>query len=292
MKVKRKKKMEKSENKTNKFRFREESPELANLIKEYSTLKAVVDLELPEGDWSTRPGIEVMKNQAKERIKDFRQQYFKEFGKTVVKVFLNATREQTESFVKHLNREIDTIGVPDYYEDIVSIVEPSLGYGREFSSGAYVKTLDAARTISSNFGVYADTAPQPPAPHVTKTAEELKETIKGIVRKSFGDKLTRSYIINTSVDEALAGGKKNKINVLVIPNTTQDEREELMLTTFEKSSSIFIELPPDDPAERSTALKCCRLVYEAVTGKRGGKKDVVEVELDVDVEETQQEQVK
>ncbi len=246
---------------------------LGKILENIKSLQSLADFDLTEWDWTTRPGKEIQKSQAKRDLVPLRATYLKEFSNRTAKVFVDGTPEQVATFITLLNKEGGyTFTSPNIYDFLATMVVPKLSLGSTFSSAAWGRLNEVLGDICRTYEVYPHTMPQEPnSPQINSNAD-LVGVIKGVVRKAFGDTLNRVYLTSNFLNEALTTKFDKDVAIVVVAGLSDEEKSSVMETLFPGQPNFSLSMAPDETPDKSTALKVYRRVFEAFNSKKSAKK--------------------
>lgn len=107
------------------------------------------------GDPRTRPGREMARRQAREKLPDAEASFRKEFSKVGFSVFLNGTRDGVKSFADIAAKEAEVVFLDfrDATRELRTAVQNSLGKNREFSPGCFTVMLREIRQVAADMGL-------------------------------------------------------------------------------------------------------------------------------------------
>ena len=236
---------------------------LTQLLKEINETTKIANLELLECDPQTRPGMEMMRNQARNYLNELNFNYQKTFMNTLSKVFVSASKEKLFQFKEQMSKEIASFHVKSMYEEIAELVQPTLSSDKIFSSSAYLRLIEILGTYSRMHGVYPHTNPVEPHGFSVNSFQELIDVVRNVTRSSFGDLLHKSYIYNMLLSEALKTKFDGEYSILLLDGLAEEEKKYFLDGLFPGQPSFNLTIGDDDQLkDRSAVLKIFRKIAE------------------------------
>ncbi len=264
---------QKTEEKTETAPVSSTKGELFKLIKTIKDNQDLVDADLTEWDWRTRPALEISKSEAKRTLVGLKGQYLKEFTKLTSKVFIDGTPEQVSSFTTLLTKEgANVFTAPNIYEFLADNTAPKLSYGNVFSTAAWMRLTEILADTCRTFDVYPHTPPVEPVNTAIYSKDDLVDVIKDVVRNAFGDTLNKVYLTSNFLNNALVNKFDKNMAIMVVSGLSENEKASLMDTLFPGQPSFSLSMAAEEVPDKSTALKVYRRVHETFIKAAKGKK--------------------
>jgi len=228
---------------------------LAKIVERIEEAQKLATFDLTEWDSRTRPGKELQKRQAQERLKELEENYNSELPKSIVKVFLNTNAEETAQLVNFLKtKEIEAIVAPSVYDFITVRVEPALRRDRVFDSGAYIKTIEATSEAARGIRNWVlNKEFTEPTHQSVPTKQNLLDVVKGVVRTSFGDSLNAEYVFKNIKENCLSTRFCGDYLVVLITDVlSQEELQNMANSLFPNQPSVTMELAQSEKKDLFT----------------------------------------
>lgn len=213
---------------------------LKELLANLKTAKTELD-SLP---WQVRPGFGTAKAEAILNVPKLRNEYRDFMLANTIFLFPVGTAEESKKFAEVSSKEGGAVTVDsnEVYDILADIIEPSLGGRREFTVHQFMLMNDSIEDLSKNTTERL-TVPQTAMNNLTAMAnrQELVDFVKRLVVESHGTKLSRLYMGEKIVDQAIERGFQGKVLVVVALNADATARTEIVAQA-KVSRSVEVDL--------------------------------------------------
>lgn len=213
--------------------------DLKALIKELKDTTNLAKTELLGSDPRTRPGHEMARNQAIEKLPALRKAYMDAFGQNVF--VLLPTGKNAKTFGELAQQEGGAIVVDSsvFYKSLAARCQQTMGVHQTFGVTQFVTLRTQLHTWCRENNVrmedlnFANDT-------ITKTSAEVYNKVKELVEKTNGQRLLKTYIEGQVVEQALNQEVDSKVVPVVILNTSEDEQASLIGTLF-RGKGLIVE---------------------------------------------------
>lgn len=239
---------------------------LKEVVEKLNEAKEMANMDLGDHPWQTRPGMEMRKAQAKRDVETLGVEYRKALQSSVAKLFIEGSTDNIKKFSKLLEKEgVTVFYVDSLYENIATVVQPTLSLGNSFSSAAFMRLVEMVGTFARAHGIIPHTNLVEPVGVGVNSLEELTNVVRDVVRNAFGDNLNKAYLYGNVVNIAFDRQFSGDLAVLVIKSSSSEEQSSLTESLFPGQPSFSLTMEDDESPDKSLALKIYRKMSETLT---------------------------
>jgi len=213
--------------------------DLKTLIKELKETTNLAKTELLGSDPRTRPGHEMARNQAMEKLPTLRKAYMDAFGQNVF--VLLPTGKNANTFGELAVQEGGAIVVDgsEFYKNLAGRCLQTMGVHQTFGVTQFVTLRVQLHTWCRENNVRMEDL-NFENDTVTKGLSEIVKKVRELVEKTNGQRLLKTYIEGQVVEQALNQEVDSKVVPVVILNTSEDEQASLIGTLF-RGKGLIVE---------------------------------------------------
>jgi hypothetical protein len=238
--------------------------ELSELVNKIKYASEMVQSNFHSHDYKTRPGMELQRQVAKKDLVVFSNQFKELFTKTVTKIFVSgASKENLNTLAGLLEKEkLSVFHASSVYENIADTVRTRLSAGNLLTTPAFMTMNDTVKMLSNHFMVYPATTLVKPVDTVINDNATLVDIVRQTVRAAFGDELFKCYAYEQIFKLALDSGFDNKMAVVLVSQSSVEEKNSLLGSLFPGSPTFSVDLEGEVPT-RAHALKLLQKITHA-----------------------------
>lgn len=212
--------------------------DLKTILKEYKQTYQLATDDLSKFDFRTRPGREMLKNQAVEKLDELKDKYLTELKRTVFLIFPTGSKAQAFAELAEVENAM-VVDASAMYVSIATKLRQSMT-GTSFTVNQFFLMNEQLRTICETLEVdYKE--PEWTNDLSFKTFEELVDIVRNFDEATNGQTIVKAFLENLISFTALQKESTTKVNVVVVLN----EKEPQKLANTLSNNKKFLEVNTD-----------------------------------------------
>jgi hypothetical protein len=206
---------------------------MKELLAQYNAAKKIASEEIG-GDYRTRPGREMLRNQARSQLPELEKKLNTAFQKVGFPVFLDGPG--VESFFKLASDVTDTVLV-DFNQathEIQSGVDAAMGHRfREFSPASFAVMLREIRQAASTLGLTSIPNINYDGVECLATKKEVAECVNRYIIKYLGAGFLAEILTKEALQQLLVKGCSNPVVPVLLTNVPVAVRDDVTPKLFQ-----------------------------------------------------------
>lgn len=234
---------------------------LVELAKSFKSLSEVAKTEMTEIPASIRSAIEMSRRQAQTKLPEVKVEYSKEVAKTVIKLFISASKSNSLAVANLLKNEgVPVILAENVYDFLAENARKQIGNTNTFTADASIRLKTEAMLMGAALGI----SPRKEIEHqIASVANdvELYNLVKNKIREVYGDELNKAYLAEQLVSKALDVQHSDDVIWLLVPSVSKEEQSTLA-SLFDGRPSFSVEVADNEKPAKTMATKILNKVAE------------------------------
>ena len=215
---------------------------LDELMEQIKATEQTANLDVEGMSWQTRPGLEMAKREAKDKLEVLLKNYNSWIQEATVGIFvLGPGAEKFAKISSGESEQIITVQADGLYRKLAEAAEPALGKARDWNTNAHAMMLRTIGDIAKDLEVRNFLSPGYRDVANLKTTEDVVEHVRNLVRATLGDDLNRISLNKEISKKALASRYTNSVlPVIVIGLSGNEEAVGLESICFRFGTKISV----------------------------------------------------
>jgi hypothetical protein len=238
------------------------------LLEQLAQDEATLGVAIEDVDPRSRPGHEILKRQAGERIALTKRRFSEEIKGHAFAVFLIGDADKQVKFADIAEDEGDTLTIDSQalYTRITTDLYPTMGNSKEFTSHQISFIMQTLAKVCTELNVVG----YPPLKNLVTTYATTFEgaagLVKDLIRRSMGDELNKLYIEHLTTQKAIAERYTNSVVPVVLLNATQDEIPFIAPTLF---NGTYLTISVDEQgSDKNAVIKTFNTIKKVLKEKQ------------------------
>lgn len=213
-----------------------------DILKELKVVKKSANLDIDVIPQHIRPGHEMAKREANEKLPRLFREYLDTVFKSARGLFPNGSEDNTKQYVEVAKKEggIVVVDGGEMYRNMAKQIEPSIGSSRDFGVTQLQLLMAMVRVISNDIGFQEPVPPTMTELRACTTFEDLVEYVRILCERAMGNKLYVSYVTFKVADAALEADFAGKVLPVAITHTTSADRA-VLASLFVANTSFNLD---------------------------------------------------
>lgn len=231
--------------------------ELETLCEEYRVVHEAATADLEGADPRTRPGREMAKREAKERLEGVRRTFQAALKRGLAAIFVDGEPDVVAEFTRLAQEEgpVVAAAADALYRTIAEDVEAGMRSDRVFEPTQFARLQRQVGLVANDLDIGALPSLRFMDGAVLWTFEDVVAHARRLVRAAMGDQLNEQFLLKSVTGSALGIDYLQSVVPVVVTGATAEEREGLAAFFNQRTVHVVAERDPESVLAAFTALK-------------------------------------